>query len=554
MLKVLRIQNFALIRQLNLEPSSGFNIITGETGAGKSIMLGAVGLLLGDRADTGVLFDEGQKGIIEGHFAIGSYNLKDLFLSEDLEYEEDMCIIRRELSPNGRSRAFVNDSPVRLESLKKLGDRLMDVHSQHQNLALGEQKFQIKVLDTFSGAQKEAEAYSKAFERWQALERALKVLEQKAAEWARDKDYNQFMYDELVAARLQEGELEQIESELKVLEGAEDIQSRLAEATGLLQDAEWNALSLLRQVKTSLQGLSRYGQRFEEHLQRLESSFLELDDLAQCLAEEAEHIELDPEKANRIRERVDTLHRLLQKHQAEDETALIRVREAFASKVESSESFEAEVKRVQKERDLQYMELENLGTLLSEKRKNMAPALAEAIMKHCWTLGMPNAGFSIRFSPTPPASTGLDQVNFLFTANKGLPPADIRQVASGGEFSRLIFSLKFILAGKTSLPTLIFDEIDAGISGEIARKMAEMMREMSKNHQVIAITHLPQMAAAGDRHFYVYKDHDAERTYSKIRELNEADRVKELADMIGGAQAGEAAMQAAKDLIKAMKA
>lgn len=553
MLKVLRIQNFALIRHLHLEPSPGFNTITGETGAGKSIMLGAVGLLLGERADTGVLFDEDQKGIIEGHFSIGSYDLKDLFLSEDMEYEEDVCIIRRELSLNGRSRAFVNDSPVRLESLKKLGDRLMDVHSQHQNLALGEQQFQIKVLDAFAGTQKEQKAYIEAFRKWQSLEKEVKKLEQKAAEWARDKEYNQFMYDELAAARLQEGELEQAESELKVLEGAEDIRMRLAEATGLLQDAEMNVLSLLRQVKTGLQGLSRYGQRFEEYLQRLESSFFELDDLAQSLSDEAEHIELDPEKANRLRERVDTLHRLLQKHQAEDEAALIRIREEFGARVESSENLDAQIEQIQKERNHQYRELEQLGALLSEKRKSQAPALAQAITAHCQALGMPNASFEIRLHPTPPASTGLDQVNFLFSANKGLPPADIRHVASGGEFSRLIFSLKYILAGKTSLPTLIFDEIDAGISGEIARKMAEMMREMSKKHQVIAITHLPQMAAAGDLHFYVYKDHEAERTYSKIRELSEGERIQELAGMIGGAQAGEAALQAAKDLLKAMK-
>jgi len=553
MLKVLRIQNFALIRQLHLEPSPGLNIITGETGAGKSIMLGAVGLLLGERADTTVLFDESQKGVIEGHFGIASYNLKELFLREDMDYEEDVCIIRRELSPNGRSRAFVNDSPVKLESLKKLGDRLMDVHSQHQNLALGEQKFQIRVLDAYADTQEELKAYVDAFRKWQGLEKELKRLEGKAAEWARDKEYNQFMYDELAAARLQEGELEEAESDLKVLEGAEDIRSRLAEATSFLQDADINAVGLLRQVKAGLQGLSRYGKRFEEYLQRLESSFLELDDLAQSLSDEAEQVELDPEKAARLRERVDLLHRLLSKHQAGDEAALIELREAFASKVESNESLEAEIHEIQKALDQHYKEVKHLGALLSEKRKAQAQTLAQAIITHCQALGMPNAGFEIRFTPIPPASSGLDQVNFLFSANKGLPPADIRQVASGGEFSRLIFSLKYILAGKTALPTLIFDEIDSGISGEIARKMAEMMREMSRNHQVILITHLPQMAAAGDQHFYVYKDHEAERTYSNIRKLNDTERETELADMIGGMRAGESALQAAKDLIKAMK-
>jgi DNA repair protein RecN (Recombination protein N) len=553
MLKVLRIQNFALIRELHLEPSSGFNIITGETGAGKSIMLGAVGLLLGERADTGVLFNEEEKGIIEGHFLTGNYRLKELFEREDMEYDEELCIIRRELSPNGRSRAFVNDSPVKLESLKKLGERLMDIHSQHQNLALGEERFQIRVIDAYGGTEKNWKAYHDSYKKWKQMEKELHHLEQKAASLARDRDYNQFMLNELLEARLEEEELDEAESNLKILEGAEDIQNKLAETIHVLQDAEFNVLSMMRQIKASLLGLARYGKNYEQYLQRLESSFLELDDLAQSLTDEAEQVTLDPEKANELRERVDLLHRLLKKHQARDEGELIRIRDNFEALVEDSDSLDSEISTMQKALVLQKTETLSLGQALSEERKKQAPELAKAIVHHCRALGMPNASFEIRLAPQPPASSGLDQVQFLFSANKGMAPADIKQVASGGEFSRLIFTLKFILAGKTALPTIIFDEIDAGISGEIARRMAEMMKEMSANHQVISITHLPQMAAAGDRHYHVYKQDDALRTYSQIKLLNEKERVHELADMIGGLRAGEAALQAAEDLIKSMK-
>jgi len=514
--------------------------------------LGAVALLLGERADTSVLFDDTSKGIIEGHFAIGSYALQALFEEEDMEYEE-WCIIRRELSPNGRSRAFVNDSPVRLESLKRLGEQLMDVHSQHQNLALGDQKFQIHVLDVYADALQLRADYGLAYQAWRKGQKSLEKLNALAAEAQRDREYNQFMFDELDSAKLRDGELESLEAELLILEGAEDIREKLAEVLHLMQDGEFNALALLGQVKHSLQQLSKYGHSFQALAERLESAYIELDDLSESLHDEADRVEVDPEKTQLLRDRVDTLQRLLNKHQVRSEAELISIRADYEQKLLDVANLDEDILHWEHKIALAHKQLQEIGEELSTKRKQVAPALADEISRHCRALGMPNASFTVQIQAQPPAIFGLDQVAFLFSANKGVAPADIKQVASGGEFSRLIFALKFILAGKTSLPTIIFDEIDAGISGEIARKMAEMMREMGKNHQVIAITHLPQMAAGGERHFFVYKEHDESRSYSKIRALDEEERIREIAGMIGGERAGEAVVQAAKDLLQDMR-
>lgn len=550
MLQKLRIKNFVLIKELDMDPFSGFNIITGETGAGKSIMLGAIGLLLGDRADGSVLFDPEQKGIIEGHFHLADYDLKEIFDEEDLDYLSP-CIIRRELAPNGRSRAFINDTPVRLETLKLIGSRLMDVHSQHQNLELGSRLFQLQVLDAFAGSLDALKQYKGIYKEWQSVSRMILDKEAEQALLHRDQDYNRFMFEELESANLLAGELEEIEEELNVLESAEEIRGKLSEAVQVLKDSEYAVLAGLRQARAIFQQLRKFGKSFQELSERLDSVFYELDDIAVSVEQAADSVELNPERAHMLRERVDLLYRLLKKHQAENVAQLISIRDDYASRLNTTRHTDEELEALKKKAQVIKKSLLQAGEVLSKQRKEAKSALASEVSAKCANLGMPNAVFEILVNAMEPGPQGMDEIRFLFSANKGLVPGELKDVASGGEFSRLIFILKFIIAGRTALPSILFDEIDSGISGEIAFRMAAMMREMARNHQVMTITHLPQMAAAGEKHFFVYKDHSSDRTISKIKALSEEEHVQEIASMIGGVVAGAAAIQSAVELIQA---
>lgn len=533
-----------------MDPFSGFNIITGETGAGKSIMLGAIGLLVGDRADGSVLFDPEQKGIIEGHFHIADYDLKEIFDEEDLDYLSP-CIIRRELAPNGRSRAFINDTPVRLETLKLIGSRLIDVHSQHQNLELGSRLFQLQVLDAFAGSLDALKQYKGIYKEWQSVSRMILDKEAEQALLHRDQDYNRFMFEELESANLLAGELEEIEEELNVLESAEEIRGKLSEAVQVLKDSEYAVLTGLRQARAIFQQLRKFGKSFQELSERLDSVFYELDDIAVSVEQEANSVELNPERAHLLRERVDSLYRLLKKHQAENVAQLISIRDDYASRLNTTRHTDEELEALKKKAQILKKSLLQAGEVLSKQRKEAKSALASEVSAKCANLGMPNAVFEILVNAMEPGPQGMDEIRFLFSANKGLVPGELKDVASGGEFSRLIFILKFIIAGRTALPSILFDEIDSGISGEIAFRMAAMMREMARNHQVMTITHLPQMAAAGEKHFFVYKDHSSDRTISKIKALSEEEHVQEIASMIGGVVAGAAAIQSAVELIQA---
>ncbi len=549
MLQQLSIRNYALIKELMMSPSAGLNMITGETGAGKSIMLGAVGLLLGERADSSVMLEEKEKCIIEGHFDIAAYQMEALFEREELDFINP-CIIRRELSPGGRTRAFINDSPVRLETLKIIGSLLMDVHSQHQNLALGEKVFQLKIIDAFAGNSTILANYQALYKDWKNATDDLKILELKRLELQRDQDYNKFMYDELEAAKLHKDEQEDAEAQLSVLENAEEIKIKIAEALSVLKESDFAALDALRQSRTLLGQISAFGKGLSGLHSRLESAFIELDDISNELEAEAEHVEFDPEKALQLKERLDLIYRLQQKHQVATIHELLAIQDEYSAKLAHSD-----------DTDLAYAKLHSLIAQLAQKlnkvavdltkaRKDEIPKLEKEIVRLLHELGIPNGNFQIEMTKAEPKISGADDVQFLFSANKGLKPGELKDVASGGEFSRLIFALKFIIAGKTALPTIVFDEIDTGVSGEIALKLAKMMRRMAEKHQVITITHLAQMAVAGEKHFFVYKDDSEPRTVSRIRELSDNDRIIEIAKMIGGENPSSTTIQNAKELLE----
>ncbi|MFC2186037.1 DNA repair protein RecN [Fulvivirgaceae bacterium LMO-SS25] len=549
MLQQLSIRNYALIKELVMSPSAGLNMITGETGAGKSIMLGAVGLLLGERADSSVMLEEKEKCIIEGHFDIAAYQMEALFEREELDFINP-CIIRREMSPGGRTRAFINDTPVKLETLKIIGSLLMDVHSQHQNLALGEKVFQLKIIDAFAGNKAILENYQTLYKEWKNAKDELDALEQKRINLQKDQDYNQFMFDELDAAKLNKDEQEETEAQLSVLENAEEIKLKIAEALALLKESDFPALDALRQSRSLLGQISSFGKGLTELYNRLESAFIELEDISQELETETEQVEFDPEKTAQLKERLDLIYRLQQKHQVATIGELIEIKEQYSAKLLDSEDTDYTFNKLKSHIAQVEQKLVKSGTELSKARKEVAPKLEKEIVSILQELGIPNGNFQIEMKPAEPKLSGADDIQFLFSANKGLKPGELKDVASGGEFSRLIFALKFIIAGKTALPTIVFDEIDTGVSGEIALKLAKMMRKMASKHQVITITHLPQMAVAGEKHFFVYKDNSEPRTVSRIRELSPNDRLLEIAKMIGGENPSATTIQNAKELLE----
>jgi DNA repair protein RecN (Recombination protein N) len=549
MLQQLSIRNYALIKTLVMSPSTGLNMITGETGAGKSIMLGAVGLLLGERADSSVMLEDKEKCIIEGHFDIAAYQMENLFEREELDFVNP-CIIRREMSPGGRTRAFINDTPVKLETLKIIGSLLMDVHSQHQNLALGEKIFQLKIIDAFAGNRALSENYQSIYKEWKNAKDDLEALEIKRLNLQKDQDYNQFMFDELDAAKLNINEQEETEAQLEVLENAEEIKLKIAEALSLLKEGDFPALDALRQSRSLLGQISSFGKGLNELFIRLESAFIELDDIGQELENEVEEVEFDPEKATRLKERLDLIYRLQQKHQVATISELIEIKEQYSAKLLDSDDTDVAFNKLKSHIAQLEQNLVKTAAELSKTRKDVAPKLEKEIVSILQELGIPNGNFQIEMKPAEPKISGADEIQFLFSANKGLKPGELKDVASGGEFSRLIFALKYIIAGKTALPTIVFDEIDTGVSGEIALKLAKMMRKMASKHQVITITHLPQMAVAGEKHFFVYKDNSEPRTVSRIRELSQNDRLLEIAKMIGGDDPSATTIQNAKELLE----
>lgn len=549
MLKNLLIKNYALIRELEMTPSGKLNIITGETGAGKSIMLGAVGLLLGKRADTKVLFDEARKCIIEGTFDLSSYALKGFFEKEELDYDPS-CIIRREISPGGKSRAFVNDTPVTLDILKVLGSSLMDVHSQHDTLLLASNIFQLRVIDSYAGNQKLLKAYEEKFYNFKKAQKAFEQLKGEAAEIKKAADYNQFLYNELYAAQLSGDEQEALEEELQVLEHAEEIKTRLNTALDVLSNSEHSITANLYTVTSTLKQIASYSEKFRSLTERIESCLIELKDINSEVENEELKVALDNNKIEIIQDRLSLIYQLQQKHQVNNVTELIQILNELEAKVDKGIHLDEEMEAAKIHLHESEKLLQEAAVKLSESREKIFPGLVKELTHLLKDIGMPDASLKVESKKIAPAPHGMDEINILFSANKGIKPQELKNVASGGEFSRLMFCIKYILAHKTALPTIVFDEIDTGVSGEIAIKMVNMMRVMANNHQVIAISHLPQIAAGGDTHYFVYKDNTADKAISKIKKLSREERIGEIAKMIGGEKPSAIAYENAKELIR----
>lgn len=548
MLTSLKISNYALIDHLAMQPSAGLSMITGETGAGKSIMLGAVGLLLGNRADTKVLLHEESKCVVEGVFDIRSYGLQTYFEELELDYE-DSCIIRREISPNGKSRSFINDTPILLDHLKILGEKLMDVHSQHDTLLLGEGDFQLGLVDAFAQTGVERAAYQQVFKEFKSSKKGLEELVRQAETLKKEFDFNQFQLNELSSLSLVAGEQEELEASQEILENAEDIKVKIQEILSLFQDEQFGVLQGMGHIQSSLQGLERLAQAFGSYRQRFQESFIELKDLAESLVDEDSSVEVDAEKLERTRERLSKIYQLQKKHGLQTVAELIALESQLADKVFQVQQVDdqlVEAKRVLLEKEKAMLQA---AEVLSQKRKDCFSSFEGALESLLHELGMENARVQFERQEVESNGNGIDRVELLFSANKGMPLQPLKKVASGGEFSRLLFAIKYLMADKMALPTLIFDEIDSGISGEVALQMVRMMQVIAQNHQVICITHLPQVAAKGAVHFFVYKDHSAEKTISKVKQLTAEERVHELAKMIAGANPSPAAQASAKELL-----
>lgn len=549
MLQNLSISNYALIESLEMGPSKALNMITGETGAGKSIMLGAVGLLLGNRSDNKVLFDANKKCIIEGVFHISTYGLEPLFEEEDLDYDQQ-CIIRREILPSGKSRAFINDTPVKLETLKVLGKMLVDIHSQHDNLLLGASEYQLNLIDAYAGNSSALKAFSEKYNEYQKSKREFDKLSKEAFELKKEADFNNFQLEELAAIKLVEGEQVELEEQQEMLDNAEEIKARINEALLQLNAEQYGAMTLLGQFNHSMGQLSRYGHKFTELKERFASALIEISDIATTLEEEDNNLEVDFEKLERIRERLSKIYHLQQKHGVDSVEALMKIESDLADKAFQIDHLDDQLEEYQKDLERIWEELLERGARLSEKRTASFDKFGQAIAVLLAQLGMENATIQISHRIIEPIASGMDEVEIMFSANKGVKPQPIRQVASGGEFSRLMFAIKYIMADKMALPTLIFDEIDTGISGEVAFKMVNMMQDIAKKHQVICISHLPQVAAKGEKHYFVYKDNSSERTISKIRLLSPQEREVEIAKMIAGANPSATAFESARELLK----
>ncbi len=553
MLVHLLIKNYALIEQLELTPDSQLNIITGETGAGKSIMLGAIGLLLGSRADTKVLYNATQKCIIEGTFDLSGYFIQHLFEEEELDFSPK-SLFRREISPSGKSRAFVNDTPVNLDTLRRISSQLMDIHSQHDTLLLGSNEFQLQIVDTYAQNEPLLRAYHTEYQAYQKAKHTYERLTPDYTQMRKEFAYNQFLFEELDKAKFQADEQELLEQELNILENATEVRERLQLAQEYLDNAEQSVNVFLRNAVNSLNAVSKFSPQYEQLRERAQSAYIELKDLASEISYEQANVEIDDSRAEEIRERLNLIYHLQQKHQVKTVGELLVIQSELDKKVSQVLNLDEDIEKARASVEKSRVKLLKNADKLSNSRKSVMSQVENQVKKYLIELGMPNATLNIQHHIIDPSDDGIDDVDFLFSANKGIKPQQLRNVASGGEFSRLMMVIKYILASKRKLPTIIFDEIDTGVSGEIAIKMGQMMREIAKSHQVISITHLHQIATQGTAHYFVYKDHSADKTVSKIRQLSFEERVQEIAQMIGGRTPSEAIIQNAREMLLAQNA
>ena len=550
MLKQLHISNYALIDELSVGFETGFNVITGETGAGKSILLGALGFALGDRADTGVLYDKDKKCVVEAQFALDDENLKSLFEENDLDFETE-CIFRRELNPQKKSRAFINDTPVALQTMKEIGSQLVDIHSQHDSLLLTDADFQLKLLDEIAQNDELLAKYQTEYSHYNALKRKLNELKEMATKNTAENDYLKFQLDELDKADLKEGEYADIEQTLSVMENAEEIKTLLVTANGLMDDSENAILGQVNALTSTLQRMKHLLPDTEELAERVENLKVELKDIAYDLRRKEEETQFDEGQLQSLQERYDLLSRLMMKHRVGGFEELIALRDNLKEKVNAFENIDEAIAQAEKELKASEKQLSTLAKALHYKRCQAAVAFGEKVMVLVRQLAMPFAQFQVSVERQENfGSKGSDEIRFLFSANKGIAPDDIHRVASGGELSRLMLSIKSAVSSYNYIPTLIFDEIDTGVSGEVAAKIGGIMRQMGNALQLISITHLPQVASQAEHHYFIYKDNEGERTQSHIRLLDSDERIQEIAKMLSNDQVTPEAIKAAEVLLK----
>ena len=550
MLRSLYIQNYALIEQLDIDFATGFSVITGETGAGKSIILGAIGLLLGQRADMKAIRRGAAKCVIEARFDISAYGMRPIFEENELEYDEE-CILRREVQASGKSRAFINDTPVSLGLIKELGEQLIDVHSQHQNLLLNTEGFQLNVLDILAHNDGALEKYRALYGEWKQLERELAELMELAEKSRSDEDYIRFQLEQLDEARLSAGEQEELEQEAETLSHAEEIKAGLYRVDQSFASDEGGLLSYLKDSLNTLNGLQKVYQPAKELAERVESAYIELKDISQEVSSQGDTIEFNPERLEEVNDRLNLIYSLQQKHRVQTLEELIALTEEYRTKLSDITSYDDRIAELTDRRELQFNLVKQQAEVLTKARSVAAREVEKQLAARLIPLGMPNVRFQVEMGlKKEPGIQGEDTVNFLFSANKNGTLQNISSVASGGEIARVMLSIKAMIAGAVKLPTIVFDEIDTGVSGEIADRMADMMQEMGEcNRQVISITHLPQIAARGHAHYKVYKKDSDTETNSHIRRLTDEERVEELAHMLSGATLTEAALSNARSLL-----
>ena len=551
MLRQLYIRNFTLIDELDITFKPGFSVITGETGAGKSIILGAIGQILGNRADARMVKAGCDKCVIEAHFDLSNYDMEGFFDDNDIDYEPEDCIIRRELKANGKSRAFINDTPVALTTARELGQQLVDIHSQHQNLLLQKEDFQLNVVDIIAHNSQLLNDYRTLFDGYAKAKAALREKEEECEKDRANEDFLRFQADELVTAKLIDGEQEELEQELETLSHAEDIKGALFDADNLLSGDD---RSITQSCKTMLSRLSDIGDVYpaiRQVTERIDSAYIELKDIARDISNLAESIDFDPARLTMANERLDTIYTLQKKHHVESVAELIAIRDSLTARLNDITNSEDMLEDMRRQVEDMHCKATEAAARLTESRQEAARRVTEQLLAQMTALGMPNARFEIKFETKELAVDGADRISYMFSANKNVPLEPIAQVASGGEVARVMLSLKAMISGAVKLPTIIFDEIDTGVSGRVAEMMAQIMRQMGRaDRQVISITHLPQIAALGTTHYKVEKTDTDDTTISRMRMLGHDERITEIAQMLSGSNISDAAIENAKSLLE----
>ena len=551
MLRQLYIRNFTLIDELDISFKPGFSVITGETGAGKSIILGAIGQILGNRADARMVKAGCDKCVIEAHFDLSNYDMESFFDDNDIDYEPEDCIIRRELKANGKSRAFINDTPVALTTARELGQQLVDIHSQHQNLLLQKEDFQLNVVDIIAHNSQLLNDYRTLFDGYAKAKAALREKEEECEKDRANEDFLRFQADELVTAKLIDGEQEELEQELETLSHAEDIKGALFDADNLLSGDD---RCITQSCKTMLSRLSDIGDVYpaiRQVTERIDSAYIELKDIARDISNLAESIDFDPARLTMANERLDTIYTLQKKHHVESVAELIAIRDNLTARLSDITNSEDMLEDMRRQVEDMHRKATEAAARLTESRQEAARHVTEQLLAQMTSLGMPNARFEIKFETKELAADGADRISYMFSANKNVPLEPIAQVASGGEVARVMLSLKAMISGAVKLPTIIFDEIDTGVSGRVAEMMAQIMRQMGRaDRQVISITHLPQIAALGTTHYKVEKTDTDDTTISRMRMLGHDERITEIAQMLSGSNISDAAIENAKSLLE----